>query len=136
MFDIGVLTGKVESVGVPYGNTGAVINLRYKTADEITALMDDLRSIHTRKLKAVKASKAKETPAMLDADGLDFFTALGEALVTGWSGVTENGGELPYSPELCGKMLLRLDTFRKFVLATCHNGDAMVAAYTESVVKN
>ena len=56
--------------------------------------------------------------------------------VRGWRGFTLNGADLPYTPETSYKLMLRWDAYREFAKRMSRDGGALLAAFTEGILKN
>lgn len=109
--DIGALKTEDFQVWVPFMD--AEVLIRYVPLEE-------LRDIGRKASRATW--EGARTPANRPVETLDPSLAnklLGRAAVRGWSGITMNGEEFPYSPENCDFLMARWLDFSRFVNEAC-----------------
>lgn len=127
--EIGGLLSDDFTVEVPFGDADppALVTLRYLPRDRFAALVKRATKIGFDP----KTHQRAETTDHVEANRL-----IGEAAVTGWSGITEKGQDVPFSAEKRDLFMARWHEFAKFVLDSCTSLETMVQAEREKIRGN
>ena len=121
--DIGnLLTGEVEAE-VPFEE--AMVLVRHVPRNEILAIAN----------KATKIGWDSKHRQEEKVDGDLSNVLIGKAAVLGWSGLTQNGKEFPFTPENRDMLMLKWTDFGSFVNSMCTNLTALVEAGREEARK-
>lgn len=127
--DVGKFFSDEEiTASVPFGEgpDPAIITLRYVSSEQMAALVK----------KATKISYNAKHQREEKTDNAEFKRLLGEAAVLGWSGITSDGREVPFSPEKRDQAMAGWTDFAKFVVDMCDDLQALVQADREAVRGN
>lgn len=109
---------------VPFGED-AVVTMRYLTLEES-------REISRKSRKRIW----KDHQMAEEFDSTKSAILLGRAVVKGWSGITKDGAEYPYTPENCDFLMTHYNEFFRLVNETCGNMQAFVKKQQDETIKN
>jgi hypothetical protein len=104
---------------------GSTVTLRYVPIAKAQA-------IHAKATKTTKTTRGLER----ETDDAKFAQLWGEWAVVGWSGFTMGGEEYPFTPENRDALMRGHRAFRKFVLDTSDDIEALTAIEREKTRGN
>lgn len=116
-------------VQVPYGDPPdqAVISIRYLARDRFSEVVQKATKITYHP----KTHQREEKSDYAEASRL-----IGEAAVVGWTGISVEGQEFPFTPDNRDLLMRRHHGFSKLIMDVCTDLDALVQIERENVRGN